>query len=418
MTYFSFVFTLKLPTLCLPPQMVLPTTFMERGLLHLSHHILFPFRLMARQSLFFLWSKQAFPDSPRQQIAFQVLAAKFVLHYLPTDVVINNDVNSSRDTHTEMLRCKHLVISMVGSHSSSNNLVMLLAGSSGSGKTAVVSEFHQYALQYCSYINEPFFSNVVLLTAYPGGTSLSNGCKPSDNRRYPLCSTLCLHGSLSSVQHENNDHFLSQVKMIIVDELSIYSSSDMKAMENRLKRLTTKKSSPYGGVDIVFVADLKQLAPVRSYSFYNHFLPSINCYMSLEPLSYLRPSSLSLTTLSEYVPPLKKRRIDDAHDPIPDTAYLVAVTPVRGRPHFHYLVCILFFLYLFFYSISCMCFSTTSSQATLFLYFFFDLCFVYFCCFCLCAASSDIGSSNYCFANRTSSAYRCLSFSKQGTLCL
>ena len=64
--------------------------------------------------------------------------------------------------------------------------------------------------------------------------------------------------------------------------------------------------------------------------------------MSLEPLSYLLPSSLSLTTLSEYVPPLKKRRIDSAHDPIPDTAFLVAVTQVRGRRHFHYLVCISF----------------------------------------------------------------------------
>ena len=254
----------------------------------------------------FLWSKQAFPHSPRQQIVFQVLAAKFVLHYLPNHVVTSNDVNSPHDGDTETLRCIRLLRKMVGSRSSSNNLIMLLAGSSGSGKTAVVSEFHQYALQYCSYINEPFFR------------------------------TLCLHGSLPSVQHENNDHFLSQVKMIIVDELSIYSSSDMKAMENRLKRLTTKKSSPYGGVDIVFVADVKQLAPVRSYSFYNHFLPSINCYMSLEPLS---PSSLSLTTLSEYVPPLKKRRIDSAHDPIPATAYLVAATQVRGRRHFHYLVC-------------------------------------------------------------------------------
>ena len=188
----------------------------------------------------FLWSKQAFPDSPRQQIAFQVLAAKFVLHYLPNHVVTSNDVNSPHDGDAELLRCKRLLIKMVGSRSSSKNLIMLLAGSSGSGKTAVVSEFYEYALQYCSYINEPFSSNVVLLTAYPGGTSLSDGCKPSDNGRYPLCSTLCLHGSLPPAQQENNDRFLSQVKVIIVDELSIYSSSDMKAMENRLKRLTKK----------------------------------------------------------------------------------------------------------------------------------------------------------------------------------
>ena len=79
----------------------------------------------------FLWSKQAFRSSSCQQRAFQVLAAKFVLHYLPLSVVTNNDGDFPHDGDAELLRCKRLLINMVGNASSSNNLIMFLASPSG-----------------------------------------------------------------------------------------------------------------------------------------------------------------------------------------------------------------------------------------------------------------------------------------------
>ena len=198
----------------------------------------------------------------------------------------------------EVERSKHFLPKMGGNGVTSENLVMLLDGGPGGGKTAVVSEFLKYGEQYCSFIGEPFTDRTVLVTAYPGDICASP-------KRPPLCSALSLFTSTQHVHASNKRHFQYNVKMVIVDEMSAYCASDMYAFDKRLRWFMDKSCLPFGGVDIIFVGNVRAFAPVRNKTFYKGFLSCINCYISLYQLPPVRDCTASL---ADGLRPFKKQR--------------------------------------------------------------------------------------------------------------
>ena len=113
-----------------------------------------------------LWAKKAFPHDSEQQRAFEILAAKFVLGYcLDAEKFDENHDELSRKQTWQYLHCKNLLRQMVGKPVESKQLVMLVTGQAGSGKTEIIHQLLQYAEQYCSKIGQPFTTKTILVTA-------------------------------------------------------------------------------------------------------------------------------------------------------------------------------------------------------------------------------------------------------------
>ena len=79
----------------------------------------------------------------------------------------------------------------------------------------------------------------------------------------------------------------NETRLVVIDEISFASASVFKKVHERLRILKQCLHLPYGGLDIIFSGDLRQLEPIGgdAYPIYQvpcmEFNDWINCYIDL-----------------------------------------------------------------------------------------------------------------------------------------
>ena len=168
---------------------------------------------------------------------------------------------------------------MVGKPSKNGQLIMFLTGPGGSGKSEVINELLRYAQKFCSNIQQPFTKKTILVTACSGvAATLIHG--------QTLHSATFLNAQIRNIDPDEKAIFKNCVKMIIVDEISMLSGTEIKALSKRLNWLTDDRSGVYGGCDIAFMGDFRQLPPIGKKPIYAtkvvEFTSFINCFITLK----------------------------------------------------------------------------------------------------------------------------------------
>lgn len=74
--------------------------------------------------------------------------------------------------------------------------------------------------------------------------------------------------------------------MLIIDEISFAKGSALVTLHNQLSALKEARSKKYGGLNIVFAGDFRQLKPVGEKSLYEdtalaHWHDWVNCFIEL-----------------------------------------------------------------------------------------------------------------------------------------
>lgn len=59
-----------------------------------------------------------------------------------------------------------------------------------------------------------------------------------------------------------------RVKCVIIDEFSMMSADQLRAVDCRLRQITRRLNEPFGGLDVILCGDLRQLPPVRACEIY------------------------------------------------------------------------------------------------------------------------------------------------------
>jgi PIF1-like helicase/Helitron helicase-like domain at N-terminus len=222
------------------------------------------------------WSNATSLDQTQQR-AFEIIVGSFILSIYDT-------AHSSSDSRSNIFdqEYKKLQYLVFGQIKQNNQLICLLHGPAGSGKTAVIDLVLQYTKIYCSLLwSENNFNDerVVVVTAMTGVAATLLGAQTTHSALY-LNQKKEINAEQIQIWHST--------RLVIIDEISFASKQDIVAINDKLKVLKQCSYKTYGGINVIFCGDFRQLEPV-GYSkkpSYEEEVPlfedSINCYIELK----------------------------------------------------------------------------------------------------------------------------------------
>ena len=143
-----------------------------------------------------------------------------------------------------------------------------------------------YAKEYCSYLpNVIFGRNTIVVTAMTGVAATL------------ICGETT-HGALFLNQKREIEpeqiELWADTRLLIIDEISFASKSDFQMMHKQLGKLKQEMNKKFGGLNIIFSGDFRQLEPVGrgKLPIYKdecpYFVEWVNCYLELNGMHRLK----------------------------------------------------------------------------------------------------------------------------------
>ena len=158
------------------------------------------------------------------------------------------------------------------------NLICLLHGPGGSGKSAVINAVKAHASDFCRLLGHPFTNRTIIVTAMSGvAATLLKG----------ETAHMVMGLNRDSVQLEESDEWLD-ARLVIVDEISFASAEDFSKMHENCKHFMQENYCLCGGLNMVFAGDYSQLEPVKRDPVYKkgnespEFQGALNCFIELD----------------------------------------------------------------------------------------------------------------------------------------
>ncbi|XP_070203476.1 uncharacterized protein [Littorina saxatilis] len=157
-----------------------------------------------------------------------------------------------------------------------------LSGGAGVGKSRLVSAIYHALVRFLgSHAGENPDSTRVLLCA-PTGKAAYNirGVTLHTAFMMPASQSLSTYQKLDFSRLNSLRSSLAELKIVIIDEVSMVGAGMFSFIDNRLRDLM-KVDRPFGGVSVLAVGDLFQLRPVMDRWV---FEPSVGTYENLAPV--------------------------------------------------------------------------------------------------------------------------------------
>ena len=214
-----------------------------------------------------------------QRHAFKVITASFVLTYFK-DAAKNSEEMTTHDNQswTKFVRERKLLCQLAELSNDTEQLICCLHGPVGSGKSTVIELVLLYAKEYYSYLpNVIFCCNTIVVTAMTGVTVTLICGETMDG---PLFLNQKCEIEPEQIELWADPHLL------IIDEISFVSRSNFQMMHKQLGKLKQEINKKFGGLNIIFSGDFRQLEPVGRgklpiYKDKNcpYFIDWVNCYI-------------------------------------------------------------------------------------------------------------------------------------------
>jgi AAA domain/Helitron helicase-like domain at N-terminus len=222
------------------------------------------------------WGRKARLDE-FQQRAFEVIVSTFILTF-HNECSTNAEMPGFLREENERL---HILSGT--SKRESEQLICLLHGPGGSGKTTIVNLLLLYAKEFCGYLGYyNFHENTIVVTAMSGvaATHILGETTHSAVHLYKSARI--------TPQHVER---WDDTRLLIIDEISFASKEQIEQLNGNLNRLLSGnkhfRGFKYHGMHMVFSGDFCQLEPVKSKSGPLYKTPCeefndwINCFIEL-----------------------------------------------------------------------------------------------------------------------------------------
>lgn len=130
-------------------------------------------------------------------------------------------------------------------------LIMFLTGPAGAGKSAAIKIARRFCFEFSRSAGLPWDEFTFLFTAYTGTAAMEVG-------GLTICKAAFIF--TKRVLSEEDKRMWRNVKLLIIDEISFMSDSQLRLLDLKLKSLRDK-NKPFGGYSIIFVGDFRQMEP-------------------------------------------------------------------------------------------------------------------------------------------------------------
>lgn len=181
---------------------------------------------------------------------------------------------------------------------------ILLTGSGGSGKSYLIS------------VIKELYGKETLFIASTGIAAINIGGMTAHSLLSLPIGFQVDSGWLSKTNKKTKAAFKNykNIKRIVVDEISMIRADTLDYMDQRLQRLM-KSKLPFGGLQVIFVGDLLQLAPVVKSGSTEAMLlkekyASPHCF-SAEVFDNLNIKVVELTQVVRQADPVMKKHLED-----------------------------------------------------------------------------------------------------------
>jgi Helitron helicase-like domain at N-terminus/PIF1-like helicase len=202
------------------------------------------------------WGRKANLDKDQQR-AFEIFTATFILTFYFNNVD-GDDLSSS----PKILREEYdrLLLLSGASQRKSKQLICLMHGPGGSGKTTVIDLLLTYARDFCSYLGgyDVDADRLIVVTAMSGVAATHIMGETTHG---------AIHLNRKAAFKEEHYERWRNTRLMIIDEISFASAATINRLNDNLNKLLRLNrflnGYKYGGVNIVYSGDFRQLEPVR-----------------------------------------------------------------------------------------------------------------------------------------------------------
>jgi len=189
---------------------------------------------------------------------------------MPIPLAPRNKRHQVQSLEKELLR-------LGGMKRGEEQLILFLTGAGGSGKSEVISNVLRYGKGFCQSLGQPFDSHTIVVTALTGVAATSIHGE--------TLSSAALLNQKRSVTIEQMKEW-ENARLVIIDEISFAKGSEILTLHKQLSALKEARSKKYGGLNIVFAGDFRQLKPVGEKSLYEdtglaQWHDWVNCFIKL-----------------------------------------------------------------------------------------------------------------------------------------
>ena len=227
------------------------------------------------------WSETLFHNDTAQKRAFEIIVGSFVLTYFTEEQIANDKQITSSQERLFQQQLRNIRKLTEATKRKSDQLICLLHGPGGCGKSTVLDIVMLYARNFCDNINQNFSSRTIVVTALTG-----------------VAATLLLGDTVHSGVYLNQKKPIdteqieawNDTRMLIVDEISFAGKDVFQQLHVNLCVLKQEMNSKYGNLNIVFSGDFRQLEPVGegTKAIYKSSCPEfvqwINCFIEMNGL--------------------------------------------------------------------------------------------------------------------------------------
>ena len=154
--------------------------------------------------------------------------------------------------------------------SSTEQIFRFLSGGAGVGKSHVIKALHQSLIKYYDKLAGCDFNKATVLLLAPTGKAAFNiGGNTIHNALHILPNQSLVWKPLSMDKLNTFRCKYQDLKIVIIDEISMVGNKLFHYVHKRLQEITTRPL-PFGGISVIAVGDLFQLRPVMdNYIFSN-----------------------------------------------------------------------------------------------------------------------------------------------------
>ncbi|KAL7491429.1 hypothetical protein ACHAWT_000795 [Skeletonema menzelii] len=130
---------------------------------------------------------------------------------------------------------------------------MLLSGPAGCGKSTCIETAQEFAHKFCMGVAQAFNDYTFYFTSTTGSSAALFGGSTIHS---------AAHLNKTKITESMRTIWLQDVRILVIDEISFFKVSDIKQLDQQLKKLMGRSDLPYGGVSVIFSGDFHQMKPI------------------------------------------------------------------------------------------------------------------------------------------------------------